>query len=168
MRCQNSCLHVGCYDEFSYCGLLINNTDVFLTTLEAGGSHLCQQGWFWWGSLSRPSSRGGESALVPYGKDTGPVYGVIVLDLKALSPYTTILGLGEQELNSSIIILLLTHHGEWLYLLAELFLYPPHTHTTNVHAGSVLTSVFLTVYIYGKYVNRTFSHYCFSTTLDSQ
>lgn len=39
MCCQNSCLRVGCYNEFSYLGLLINNTDVFLTTLEAGGSH---------------------------------------------------------------------------------------------------------------------------------
>lgn len=114
MCCQNSCLRVGCYDEFSYPGLLINNTNVFLTTLEAGGSHFCQQGRFWWGSSSRPSSHGGESSLVPYGKDSDPIYGVVILDLKTLSPYTTTLGLGEQDLtfiHNNIILLLTTESG---------------------------------------------------------
>lgn len=94
------------------------------------------------------------------------MYGIIILDLKALSPNTTTLGLGKQDLtfihNNS-----LAHSPPKVVVFTCRIVSLPRC-TTNIHAGSVLTSVFLTMYIYGKCINRTFSHCCFSTTLDSQ
>lgn len=94
--CQDSWLHVAVCNALPYLGVLRNNTNVFLTVLEARGSNLCYRVDSDEGFLSRPPSHGGESSLVPLVKDTNHVYGVFTPDLKALSPNTTTLGLEFQ------------------------------------------------------------------------